>query len=67
MQINTSYKIYYLDKFTTNGELVLIPETINWNNQPSFDSEEDAIQWLIDHDKFYQDYIILKHFYITES
>lgn len=66
VEVNIKYKIYELNNIMGNSSYKsLSPVQANGYSSNEFDTEEEAIQELIDNKKFHEDYIILKQVYIT--
>ena len=73
VEVNIKYKIYELNNIMGNSGYKsgntsyksLSPVQANGYSSNEFDTEEEAIQELIDNKKFHEDYIILKQVYIT--
>lgn len=68
MKANIKYQVYRLNKVMGSSEHKALEEVElkGWRRN-SFETEEEAIQALIDDNKSYDDYIILKTVYITED
>lgn len=66
MEVNKKYVIYELNR-VMGSEKHLALEKVEFKGFQSnrFDTEEEAIQCLIDNKKTYEDFVILKQIYIN--
>ena len=66
MDINKKYVVYELNNVMGSEKHKALEkvEFKGWRSN-NFDTEEEAIQALIEDKKTYEDYIILKHIYIN--
>jgi hypothetical protein len=66
MNVSKKYVIYRLNNVMGSEEHKAL-EKVNLSGwkQNSFDSEDEAIQALIDDEQTYQDFVILREVYIT--
>jgi hypothetical protein len=67
MNVLVKYVIYELNSVLGNNNYKALErvEFDSWTQNDSFDTEEDAIQALINNKMMYIDYIILKQVYIN--
>ena len=65
MEIVKKYKVYKLNKVLSSSEHKALEE-VDFKNGVcnNFDTEEEAIHYLLDDEKTYEDYIILKTVFI---
>ena len=68
MEIELKYKVYELNNVMGSSKHKALEEVEfkNWKSN-SFDSEEEAIKALLDDEKTYEDYLILKTVYIRHD
>jgi len=64
MNIITKYKVYELNNVLGSSRHKALEE-VGFNNGNNFDTEEEAIKAIVDAEKFYEDYVILKTVYIN--
>ena len=65
MKVSKKYVVYQLVPLLNTDNLTLKKVNFKGLVSNSFDSEEEAIQALIDDGKLYHDYTILREVYIT--
>jgi hypothetical protein len=67
IQAQEKYVVYRLNEVMNSDKHLALEEISfkNWRITNSFDSEKEAIQALIEDEKIYCHYIILKQVYIT--
>jgi hypothetical protein len=65
MTVNKTYVIYKLNNIL-NSDSHQALEKVRLIISNSFDTEDEAIQFLIDQKKTYQDYLILREVFISE-
>ena len=68
MEIIKKYVVYELYELLGNKDAKVLKEVDfgSWKIDNSFDSEDEAIQCLIENDKIYSDYVILKEVFIRK-
>lgn len=66
MEISKKFVVYELNKVlgSDRHKALEMVKFQGWKSN-NFDTEEEAIQALIDDEKIYEDYIILKQVYLT--
>ena len=66
MEISKKYVVYELNKLLESSNLTLEKVDFNGWVTNSFDTEEEAIQALINDNKIYSDYYILREVFIRK-
>lgn len=66
MNVNKEYVIYELNNVMGSQQHKALEKVeLNGCKPNSFETEDEAIQALIDDEKYYQDYVILRQVYLT--